>query len=142
MAEGHPTWLCVVAGLLIDPRGRWLMHRRPIEKAHGGLWEFPGGKVEARETPEHGLVRELDEELGIRVDPETLVPLCFASSVMAAGERPIVLLLYRVPAWRGTPEAVEGGSVAWFNPDEATGLEKPPLDIALFEKARALVASG
>ncbi|GAA3798259.1 (deoxy)nucleoside triphosphate pyrophosphohydrolase [Qipengyuania pelagi] len=137
--ERNPTWLCVVAGLLIDPQGRWLMHRRPWDKAHGGLWEFPGGKVEPGETPEAALVRELGEELDISIDPRWIEPLAFASEGSKAGGRPITLLLYLVRQWEGTPRAVEGGAIGWNRPDAAAKLEKPPLDVALFTKARALV---
>jgi 8-oxo-dGTP diphosphatase len=55
------------------------MHRRPRDKAHGGLWEFPGGKVEPGETPEAALVRELGEELDVSIDPRWIEPLAFAS---------------------------------------------------------------
>ena len=64
--ENIPTWTCVVALALRDGKGRWLMHRRPADKHHGGLWEFPGGKVETGETPRNALVREIEEELGLR----------------------------------------------------------------------------
>ena len=137
--ERNPTWLCVVAGLLIDPQGRWLMHRRPVDKAHGGLWEFPGGKVEPGETPEAALVRELGEELDISIDPRTIEPLAFASEGPDTIRRPITILLYRVGIWGGVPRAVEGGAIGWNAPDAAAELEKPPLDIALLVKARALI---
>ncbi|MEO1019891.1 MAG: NUDIX domain-containing protein, partial [Pseudomonadota bacterium] len=64
MSEG---WTPVVAGALRGKDGRWLMHRRPLGKHHGGLWEFPGGKVEPHEIPVKSLARELNEELGIEV---------------------------------------------------------------------------
>lgn len=140
--ERNPTWLCVVAGLLIDREDRWLMHCRPLDKAHGGLWEFPGGKVEPGETPEKALVRELEEELGIAIDPGLIEPLAFASDGPVSTGRPIVLLLYRVRRWSGTPEAREGGSIGWVSRDEAADLDKPPLDIALFEKARAVIRAA
>ena len=62
----EPIW--VVAGALRSREEHWLMHRRPEEKAHGGLWEFPGGKVEPTEIPVEALIRELHEELGIVVE--------------------------------------------------------------------------
>lgn len=74
-----PYTLLVVAVALIDTKGRVLLAERPTEKHLGGLYEFPGGKVEAWESPEAALVRELDEELGIRVKAEDLVPITFAS---------------------------------------------------------------
>ena len=140
--ERNPTWLCVVAGLLIDGRGRWLMHCRPLDKAHGGLWEFPGGKVEAGETPQAALVRELGEELGVAIEPGALEPLAFASDGPASADRPITLLLYRVSRWGGTPQALEGGSVDWLLPDEVARLAKPPLDVALVAKASALLGAA
>ena len=136
--QGNQPWLCVVAGLLIDRDGQWLMHRRPFGKAHGGLWEFPGGKVEAGETPEAALVRELAEELAVSIEPASLTPLAFASEGAQLDRRPITLLLYRIAQWHGVPTAVEGGSITWMYPHEAADLEKPPLDRDLFVKARAL----
>ena len=62
-----PTATLVVAVALVDGEGRVLMQMRPRAKAHGGLWEFPGGKVEPGEGPESALVREIREELGIEV---------------------------------------------------------------------------
>ena len=63
--EAGPTLLAVAAMALIDPAGRVLMQRRPENRAHGGLWEFPGGKLEADEGPAEARVREIAEELGI-----------------------------------------------------------------------------
>jgi 8-oxo-dGTP pyrophosphatase MutT (NUDIX family) len=73
--------LLVVAGALVRGEGaeaRLLLQQRPLGKHHGGLWEFPGGKVEPGETPAEALARELAEELGIAVDPADCVPLTFA----------------------------------------------------------------
>ena len=118
------------------------MQRRPFEKHHGGLWEFPGGKVEDTESPVKALVRELAEELGIAVRPEDCTPAGFAEEKASEGTRPpIVLLLYTVHAWQGEPRALEGGAVGWFTPDAIESLAKPPLDsqlaAQLFEKFRS-----
>ena len=136
--EKFPTALWVVAGALADGQGRWLMHRRPLHKQHGGLWEFPGGKVEDTEIPSVSLIRELHEELGIQIDPVDLEPCCFAQEAPIHGSRQIVILLYIIRNWQGVAQALEGGEVGWFTPEEVTGLTKPPLDIelakSLFEK--------
>lgn len=118
--------MTVVAGMLADGDGRFLMQQRPEGKAHAGLWEFPGGKVEAGETPEAALVRELAEELGIAVDPAGLSPLTFASESL--GERHMVLLLYRCAAWTGEPRAIEASALDWFTPNQAVRLPVPPAD--------------
>ena len=104
--------LLVVAGALRRGDGHWLMHRRPLAKHHGGLWEFPGGKVEKHEIPRDALCRELAEELGIEVKPEDCEPLFFAESGREAGATAIVILLYRIDDWVGEPRAVEGEAVA------------------------------
>ena len=69
----------VAAVALIDADRRVLLAQRPAGKAMAGLWEFPGGKVEAGERPEETLIRELHEELGITVQEACLAPLTFAS---------------------------------------------------------------
>src|SRR6266550_426699 len=77
-AEGRRVVL-VAAVALIDPDGRVLLAERPAGKPMAGLWEFPGGKVHAGETPEGALIRELEEELGIDVAASCLAPFTFAS---------------------------------------------------------------
>lgn len=129
----------VVAGALKRADGAWLMHRRPLQKHHGGLWEFPGGKVEHAEMPVKTLIRELHEELGITVQPHDCKPQGFAEESERSGSRPIVILLYTICRWEGEPRALEGESVEWFHPLEIESLAKPPLDdelvAQLFEKA-------
>ena len=132
-----PIW--VVAGALQDECGLWLMHRRPLGKHHGGLWEFPGGKVEGTEKPIEALIRELDEELAINVMPKACQPVAFAEDRSADAAPAIVILLYKITKWTGEPRAVEGEEIGWFDAAGVMALEKPPLDgdLAhnLFEKA-------
>ncbi|MCA0902498.1 (deoxy)nucleoside triphosphate pyrophosphohydrolase [Qipengyuania aquimaris] len=129
--ENIPTWRCVVALALGNGEGRWLMHKRPDHKHHGGLWEFPGGKVEQGETPACALVREVKEELGIDVRVGDLSPCCFAQESSETSERPIVILLYTCTRWTGKPAALEGGAVEWVRGRDIDKLAKPPLDIEL-----------
>jgi len=129
--ENNPTWLLVVAAALFAPAGRVLMHRRPAGKQHGGLWEFPGGKVEKGETPPFALVREIEEELGIALDPAALEPAGFAQGEAGEGGPAIVILLYSTRSWAGDPEGREGGEWGWFTLHEAAALAKPPLDVTL-----------
>lgn len=127
-------WIAVVAGAIKGDEGRWLMHQRPRHKHHGGLWEFPGGKVETTELPIDSLVRELREELGIRVDPAACTPMHFAEGLAQDGTTRIVILLYTIARYDGHPEALEGESIGWFTPKEIARLDRPPLDIALTEQ--------
>jgi len=132
--ENIPTWTCVVALALRDGKGRWLMHRRPADKHHGGLWEFPGGKVETGETPRNALVREIDEELGLVIEPAACAPVGFAEETSGEGRPPIVIMLY-TSVWDGSGMGtLEGGEIDWFTPEEAELLAKPPLDVALAAK--------
>ncbi len=123
--------LLVVAAALTREDGRVLVQQRPAHKHHGGLWEFPGGKVELGEAPEAALVRELAEELGVIVSPEHLSPLTFSSE--ANGGRPLVLLLYRVERWIGEPYPTEAPAIRWVASLDLYGLAMPPADIPLRE---------
>lgn len=127
--------LLVAAAALFNPDGRILLARRPEGKSMAGLWEFPGGKVEAGETPEDALCRELQEELQIRVSPEALNPLNFAS--FRYPEFHLLMPLYKVSDWDGVPAAIEGQALAWVRPAELGQYPAPPADIPLFEDLAA-----
>ena len=133
--ENNPTLIPVVAAALIAGDGRVLLQKRRAGAAHGGLWEFPGGKIEHGESPQSALVRELAEELGIAVKAETLVPLTFASDPAQppARRQPHVILLYTCRTWQGVPQAIDADAIDWFAPDAIAALPMPPLDYPLAE---------
>lgn len=116
----------VVAAALVDDAGRVLVQQRPPGKQMAGLWEFPGGKVETGETPEDALVRELNEELGIVVDPAALNPATFASEKL--GDRHLLLLLYVCRIWSGDPAALDAVALKWVTLAEMRTLAMPPAD--------------
>jgi 8-oxo-dGTP diphosphatase len=116
----------VVAAALVDGAGKVLVQQRPPGKSLAGLWEFPGGKPEAGESPEQALVRELDEELGIGVEAGDLRAAAFASE--ALGDRHLVLLLYICRSWEGEPKALHATELRWVDPVELNDLSMPPAD--------------
>ncbi|MGF7153063.1 (deoxy)nucleoside triphosphate pyrophosphohydrolase [Novosphingobium gossypii] len=138
-----PTPLIVVAAALLrDEEGargvNVLMQQRDFGGVHGGLWEFPGGKVDPGETPETALVRELTEELGITVAVQDLRAVGFASGHTVppheggkGPSRPLVILLYACDVWLGEPRAVEAAQVAWVARGAISALDMPPLDYPL-----------
>lgn len=121
----------VVAGAIEDDRGRWLLQKRPLHKHHGGLWEFPGGKIEKGETPEQALVRELNEELTITVRREDLARAAYASLDRDQGAGAIVITLYKVARFSGVARPEPGAELRWFEAGEISALPLPPLDRAL-----------
>lgn len=129
--------LLVVAAALIDADGRVLVQQRPPGKPMAGLWEFPGGKIDAGETPEAALRRELAEELGIAIDESCLAPAVFASEPMA--DRHLLLLLYVLRKWPGSPEARHASALKWLRPVELHRLDMPPADRPLIGLLEALV---
>lgn len=133
-----PTQLQVVAALMVDRDRRMLVQQRPEGTQMAGLWEFPGGKVESAETPEAALVRELLEELGIRVEPSDLAPMTFASEPL--GNRHLLLLLYKCSAWQGSPEALHAKAIRWVSLEEMRALPMPPADAPLIPVIEALLA--
>lgn len=125
----------VVAAALVDGDGRVLVQRRPAGKPMAGLWEFPGGKVEAGELPEAALARELEEELGIAVAAAALRPCAFASE--ALGSKHLLLLLYTLRSWVGEPVARHADALDWMRSADLHDLAMPTADvplIALLEK--------
>ena len=127
----------VVAAALVAPDGRILVAQRPAGGALGGLWEFPGGKIEPGETPEAALVRELAEELGIIAAPAALVPVTFVSHAYA--DFHLLMLLYLCRDWQGTPHGQQGQPLRWESAAALAGLPMPPADVPLVPVlARAL----
>ena len=114
----------VVAGVLTDAGGRILLARRTDGRDLAGAWEFPGGKVEAGETPFQALDRELHEELGIRI--EGLTPLIRVPQAYA--HKRIVLDVYRVARFSGKPRGLEGQALAWSPAEKLAGYPMPPAD--------------
>ncbi|SDA09634.1 8-oxo-dGTP diphosphatase [Methylobacterium sp. UNC378MF] len=121
--------LLVVAVALVDVDGRVLVSERPVGKQLAGLWEFPGGKVEPGERPEQTLIRELAEELGIRVEEPCLAPLTFASH--AYPDFHLLMPLYVCRRWTGTPRPMEGQALKWVRPKALRDLAMPPADAPL-----------
>ncbi|HEX8055722.1 MAG TPA: (deoxy)nucleoside triphosphate pyrophosphohydrolase [Novosphingobium sp.] len=131
--QNFSTPVFVVAVALIDGEGRVLLQRRRFGSEHGGLWEFPGGKIEPGETPQAAALREIEEELAIGLDPAALVPLTFASDADSPPppRRACVILLYTCRSWRGEAECRDGEEIRWYAAGELAGLEMPPLDYPL-----------
>jgi 8-oxo-dGTP diphosphatase len=119
----------VVACALVDPDKRVLIAQRPEGKALAGLWEFPGGKLEAGERPEATLIRELHEEIGITVKEACLAPLTFASH--AYEDFHLLMPLYICRRWEGSVVAREGQKLAWVRPNKLRDYPMPPADIPL-----------
>ncbi|WP_395685877.1 8-oxo-dGTP diphosphatase MutT [Aestuariivirga sp.] len=119
----------VAAVALVDKDGRVLLARRPAHKSMGGLWEFPGGKVEAGERPETALIRELKEELGLDVAESCLAPLTFASH--AYDDFHLLMPLYVCRRWQGQPAGLEGQELAWVRPLKLRDYPMPPADVPL-----------
>ena len=118
--------LLVAAAAMIDADGRVLICQRPQGKQLSGLWEFPGGKVEEGETPEACLIRELDEELGVRVDAACLAPFVFASH--AYEDFHLLMPLYLLRRWEGQPTRREHAALKWVRPAALFDYPMPPAD--------------
>lgn len=127
----------VVACALIDADGRVLIAERPPGRPMAGLWEFPGGKVEAGERPEETLIRELKEELGIIVSEACLAPLTFASHTYQ--EFHLLMPLYVCRRWDGTATAQEGQRLRWVRPNRLREYPMPPADEPLISHLTTLL---
>jgi 8-oxo-dGTP diphosphatase len=127
-----PPTIHVVAAILRDDRGRVLVAQRPPGKSLAGAWEFPGGKLRDGEARHLGLARELDEELGIRVDAAR--PLirhrhCYT-------ELEVDLDAWLVTRWHGTPHGREGQAIDWRPVEELSDIGLLPADVAIVRAIR------
>lgn len=126
--------ILVAAVALFDRDGRVLIARRPEGKSMAGLWEFPGGKVEAGETPETALIRELREELAVDTVESCLAPFTFASH--AYGDFHLLMPLYVCRKWQGSVTPVEGQTLKWVKPLQLKEYPMPPADKPLIAMLR------
>lgn len=115
----------VVAAAMIEDN-RILITQRPEHKKMGGLWEFPGGKIETGETPEYALCRELHEELGIRTSESCLYPLTFASH--SYDDFHLVMPVFALRRWEGMPQLNEHQDMQWVTPVDLYNYEMPEAD--------------
>lgn len=119
--------LLVSACALVDEEGRILIAKRPEHKALGGLWEFPGGKIEPGEIPEDAVIRELKEELDIDISKKCLAPLTFAS--YSYEKFHLLMPLFVCRQWNGTISPKEGQQeLQWVKPLKLRDYEMPPAD--------------
>ncbi|WP_145154468.1 Nudix family hydrolase [Pseudomonas oryzihabitans] len=126
------TRLHVVAAVIRDPQGRILIAQRPAHKHQGGLWEFPGGKVEAGEAPAAALARELAEELGIQVTRAR--PLLQVRHDYP--DQAVLLDVWQVDAFTGDAHGAEGQPLAWVAPRELADYDFPAANRPIVQAAR------
>ena len=140
MTNPQPVML-VVAVALVDADGRVLIAQRPEGKNMAGLWEFPGGKIEAGERPEDALIRELAEELGITVKEACLAPFTFASHSYDSFH--LLMPLYVCRRWEGTAQPRHHAALKWVRPRDLMGemsaYPMPAADLPLIPMLRDLL---
>jgi len=137
--DPKPMTLLVVAAALINPQNEILLAQRPAGKRLAGKWEFPGGKVEKDESPEQALVRELDEELGIKVALSDLEPFWFLShDYVAEFGFHLLMPVYLCRTWQGVPQAKEHAAIVWKRPATMHELPMIEADAELVEKLKTL----
>ena len=124
----------VAVGVLIDDGGRVLITRRANDAHQGGLWEFPGGKVEVGESVLEALDRELQEELGTTVlSSEPLLEIRHDYS-----DKSVLLDIHRVTEWCNEPRGLEGQPLAWVGIADLDDYEFPAANVAIVEKLKAV----
>ncbi|KAA5802361.1 (deoxy)nucleoside triphosphate pyrophosphohydrolase [Alkalicaulis satelles] len=139
MNDSPPRLLLVAACALVDSGGRVLIARRPDGKAQAGGWEFPGGKVEAGESPEQAVVRELREELGVEPCEQCLQPFAFASTTLEGG-RWLLMPLFVCRRWDGFVDPKENQQIAWVRPERLSDYALLPADRPLAAELRDRLA--
>ena len=138
LREDPPRKLVLVAAcVLLKSDGSVLIAKRPEGRPLAGLWEFPGGKVDAGETPEAALIRELREELSIDVTTSCLAPIAFASH--AYDDFHLLMPLYACRVWRGDVMPTEGQAIKWVPPVRLGDYPMPPADAPLIATLRDLI---
>jgi 8-oxo-dGTP diphosphatase len=136
-ASGPPRTVRVVAAIIRDDAGRVLIAQRPAGKARAGMWEFPGGKLEAGESAEAGLARELAEELGVRLRAAR----CWLALRHDYPEQRVELTTLLVERYDGEPASLEGQTLRWVPPAELYTVDLLPADRPIVDRLLALTGS-
>ncbi|XBS70538.1 8-oxo-dGTP diphosphatase MutT [Acerihabitans sp. KWT182] len=127
--------LTIAVGIIRNAQQEIFIAQRPATAHMGGFWEFPGGKMEAGETPEQALIRELREETGIRAERPTLL----STSQHHFPERDMAFYFYLVEHWQGVPSGNEGQPVRWCPQHELDASAFPPANAAIIRQLIAAV---
>ncbi|MES2729405.1 MAG: 8-oxo-dGTP diphosphatase MutT [Pseudomonadota bacterium] len=125
--------MTVVAVAFVNGEGEVLLAQRPPGKFMAGMWEFPGGKIEAGETPEQALIRECHEELGVEITAQALKPFTFISHAYPEKDFHLLMPLYLCHEWGGEMQGIEGQSLAWVQPEDMINYLVTPADLPLVE---------
>ncbi|PIJ49759.1 8-oxo-dGTP diphosphatase [Erwinia sp. OLTSP20] len=128
--------LQVAVGIIRNPQGEIFLARRPATSHMANMWEFPGGKIEANETAQQALVRELEEETGIEVTD--LTPYDLADHHYP--DVRVTLHFFMVTGWRGEPYGREGQPHRWLAQNHLIASEFPPANHAIV--ARLVAEAG
>lgn len=137
LPTGPIKTLLVSAVIMVDVDGRILLAQRPQGKSMAGLWEFPGGKVEAGETPERALIRELKEELDIDITEACLAPFVFASH--SYEDFHLLMPMFLCRRWDGIIVPREGQALKWVRIEELKAYPMPPADEPLIAMIRDFI---
>jgi len=122
----------VAAGIIRDRQGRVLLTKRPDHAHQGGLWEFPGGKIQHHETAAQGLARELKEELGITVNAaEPLIEIHHSYPDLN-----VCLQVFNIMDFSGDPAGLENQPLKWLAPDQIDQLVMPAADRPIINAVR------
>ncbi len=119
--------LLVSACALFNTQNELLLTQRPVDKPLGGYWEFPGGKLEPYETPEQALIRELQEEINIKI--QNFKPLTFLTHHYENFN--LIFFLYTCHSFEGKIKANENQAMKWISVDQLKNIKLPPADIEI-----------
>lgn len=122
----------VVAGVIKNEEGKILITQRNLKKAQGGLWEFPGGKIEPNETKENAIVREIKEELDIDIQVENYL----SEKVFNYPEKDINLIALECKKVSGDIKLLEHEDYRWIDNSELGNFEFAPADLFIVEKLK------
>ncbi len=131
-AENHTAKATEVVAALIWQGDKFLICRRPLHKARGGLWEFVGGKREPGECGRDALIRECREELDVTVEPGAV----FMDVTHTYPDLTVHLTLYHAAIRRGVPRLLEHEAMAWITPAEIDEYDFCPADEVILNALR------